>query len=33
MDIAYWEPGKLKDHVNEALEAYVKEKWTQKRPG
>lgn len=31
-DIAYWEPGKLKDHVNAALEAYVKKKWTKSRP-
>lgn len=31
-DIAYWEPGKLKDHMNAALEAYVKKKWTRKRP-
>lgn len=31
-DIAYWEPGKLKDHVNAALEAYVKKKWTKDRP-
>jgi len=31
-DIAYWEPGKLKDHVNAALEAYVKKKWNKKRP-
>lgn len=31
-DIAYWEPGKLKDHVNAALEAYVKKKWTKERP-
>ena len=31
-DIAYWEPGKLKDHMNAALEAYVKKKWTKKRP-
>lgn len=32
MDIAYWEPGKLKDHMNAALEAYTKKKWTKKRP-
>lgn len=32
MDIAYWQPGKLKDHVNAAFEAYVAEKWTQARP-
>jgi hypothetical protein len=32
MDIAYWEPGKMKDHVNAALEAYVKKKWSKKRP-
>ncbi len=31
-DIAYWEPGKLKDHVNAALAAYVKKKWTKARP-
>jgi len=31
-DVAYWEPGKLKDHVNAALEAYVKKKWSKKRP-
>ena len=31
-DIAYWEPGKLKDHVNAALAEYVKKKWTQPRP-
>ncbi|MEM7368160.1 MAG: hypothetical protein AAF587_06125 [Bacteroidota bacterium] len=31
-DIAYWEPGKLKDHMNAALEAYVKRKWSRKRP-
>ena len=32
MDIAYWQPGKLKDHVNAAFEAYVAEKWTHSRP-
>ena len=32
LDIAYWEPGKLKDHVNAALEAYAKKHWTKKRP-
>lgn len=32
MDVAYWEPGKLKDHVNAALEAYVAKHWTKKRP-
>jgi hypothetical protein len=32
MDIAYWQPGKLKDHVNAAFEAYVLDKWSQPRP-
>lgn len=32
LDIAYWEPGKLKDHVNAALEAYTQKHWTKKRP-
>ncbi|RMG75337.1 MAG: hypothetical protein D6722_01250 [Bacteroidetes bacterium] len=32
LDIAYWEPGKLKDHVNAALAAYAKKHWTKKRP-
>jgi hypothetical protein len=31
-DIAYWEPGKLKDHVNAALAEYAKKKWTKARP-
>lgn len=32
MDIAYWEPGKMKDHVNAAFSAYVEEHWKQARP-
>lgn len=32
MDIAYWEPGKMKDHVNAAFSAYVEEHWKEARP-
>jgi hypothetical protein len=31
-DISYWEPGKLKDHVNAALAEYVEKKWSKPRP-